>query len=255
MAIPCYVVVVADEDPRAKNREEDYAAVCALIQNFQLAAWERGLGVAWITDNYISSPGFRDRIGVVPGERIVGLLNVGYPEFIPDVQTRTPAAEKLTVIDSLEGIEPPCMDDFTVDKNNVFFELPPMSRREAIQFAGEKLVGLGYVDKDYIKSMHEKDAHKSTYIGNGVAAPHGSKEAKKKVKQTGVAILHFRQGINYGNEKVYLVFALAMTGENHLQILSRLAEIVADEEYVQKMVCADTVDEFITFFKNAGKAW
>lgn len=97
--VPAHLVVVLKEDPRPKVWDEDYAAVCSLIQNFQLAAWEQGLGVVWKTNNYGYDPRFRQAVGVEAGEKIAGVLHIGYPEVIPPVQPRTPAEQLLTVID------------------------------------------------------------------------------------------------------------------------------------------------------------
>lgn len=99
MEVPVHLVVVLKEDTREKQWDEDYAAACALIQNFQLAAWEQGLGVVWKTNRYNYEDEFRDALGIQPEEKIVGVLHIGYPEVIPSVQKRTPAEELLTIID------------------------------------------------------------------------------------------------------------------------------------------------------------
>lgn len=99
MGIPVHLVVILKEDPRQKQWEEDFAAVCCLIQNFQLAAWEKGIGVVWKTNPYIYNPGFRAAIGVRPGEKVIGALHVGYPDIIPPARPRTAAEKLLTVID------------------------------------------------------------------------------------------------------------------------------------------------------------
>lgn len=99
LEVPVHLVVVLKEDTRQKQWDEDYAAACALIQNFQLAAWEQGLGVVWKTNHYNYEVNFREAIGIQPEEKIVGVLHIGYPEVIPSVQKRTPAEELLTIID------------------------------------------------------------------------------------------------------------------------------------------------------------
>ncbi|WP_028552972.1 nitroreductase family protein [Paenibacillus sp. UNC451MF] len=101
MQVPAHLVIVMQEDPRQKVWDEDYAAVCSLIQNFQLAAWERGLGVVWKTNNYGYDPKFRKTIGMQPGEKIAGVLHVGYPEIIPPARPRTLAEERLTIIEHM----------------------------------------------------------------------------------------------------------------------------------------------------------
>ncbi|GIP32486.1 nitroreductase [Paenibacillus sp. J2TS4] len=98
MEIPAYLLVIIQEDSRQREWEEDFAAASTLIQNFQLAAWERGLGVIWKTEPFTYQPGFLKAVGVNPGEKLVGMLQVGYPETIPEARPRTPAKDKLTVI-------------------------------------------------------------------------------------------------------------------------------------------------------------
>jgi Nitroreductase len=95
--IPYHLIVVMKEDPRRKQWDEDYGAACSWIQSFQLAAWERGLGVVWKTNPYVYSPKFREAVGVREGEKAVGVLHVGYPANVPAPRPRTAAEERLTV--------------------------------------------------------------------------------------------------------------------------------------------------------------
>jgi nitroreductase len=96
--IPLHLLIVMREDPRQKQWDEDYAAVCCLIQNFQLAAWEQGIGMVWKSNPYMYHPGFRESVGVQPGEKIVAVLHIGYPRIIPPAASRTSARELLTVV-------------------------------------------------------------------------------------------------------------------------------------------------------------
>lgn len=95
--VPAHLLVVLKEDPRQKVWDEDYAAACCVIQNFQLAAWEQGLGVVWKTNHYGYEPSFRQAVGVEPGEKIVGVLHVGYPQVVPQPVERTAAESLLTI--------------------------------------------------------------------------------------------------------------------------------------------------------------
>ncbi|MBP2242930.1 nitroreductase [Cytobacillus eiseniae] len=105
LSIPAFVVVVMQVDPRPMIFEEDFAAVSACIQNFQLAAWERGIGMLWSTDQAMYSPTFHTQIGVKPGEKIVGIMQMGYPDLIPQARPRTSIEEKLTVMTSASPLE------------------------------------------------------------------------------------------------------------------------------------------------------
>lgn len=97
-SIPVHLVVIMPEDPRQKNWDEDHAAVSALIQNFQLAAWARNIGMIWRSNDWIYNPTFREKIGVQPGEKIVATLMLGYIKDVPKAKERTPIKEKLMII-------------------------------------------------------------------------------------------------------------------------------------------------------------
>lgn len=98
--IPMHLVVVMEQDPRQKKWEEDFSATSAFIQNFQLLAWEKEIGVVWKTNQYNFDPKFHQAIGVFPGEKVIGTLHVGYFDEIPRTKQRTNMEEKLTIIDS-----------------------------------------------------------------------------------------------------------------------------------------------------------
>lgn len=98
LAVPAYLAVTMNEVDRQKEREEDMFATAAMLQNFQLAAWERGIGMVWLTEPFTYQPAFRKSIGVRPEEKLIGLLKIGYPEEIPPAKPRTAAEDKLTVV-------------------------------------------------------------------------------------------------------------------------------------------------------------
>ena len=97
--IPLHLVVIMPEDPRQRRWDEDYGSVSTFIQNFQLAAWERGIGMIWRSNDWVYDPVFREGIGVKPGEKVVATLMIGYPKHVPAPQERTDIRESLTIID------------------------------------------------------------------------------------------------------------------------------------------------------------
>ncbi|MBS4224316.1 nitroreductase family protein [Lederbergia citrea] len=97
--VPAFLVVVMNEDPRQKVWEEDFAATSCMLQNLQLLAWDQDLGMVWKTPAHIYDPKFRGALGVERGEKIVGVLNVGYFDkeiTAKKVRKRTDPAEKMT---------------------------------------------------------------------------------------------------------------------------------------------------------------
>lgn len=83
-----FMFAVMNEDPRQKQWEENFAAISCMIQNFQLLAWERELGVVWKTPPQINDPKVRSMLGVNPGEKIVGFINLGFFDQKPKDKTR-----------------------------------------------------------------------------------------------------------------------------------------------------------------------
>ncbi|WP_058484942.1 PTS mannitol transporter subunit IICBA [Defluviitalea phaphyphila] len=127
-------------------------------------------------------------------------------------------------------------------KKNIKLGLKSVSKEEAIKEAGKLLVDSGYVNESYIEAMIEREKKLTTYIGNGTAIPHGVGDAKKDILNTGICILQYPEGIDFGEEKAYLIIGIAGVGDEHLMILSNLAEILNDEDMVEKLRTTKDVD-------------
>ena len=119
------------------------------------------------------------------------------------------------------------------------------SKEDAIQQAGDLLVNSGAVAKEYVAGMHEREATMSTYLGNGVAIPHGMHESIQYIKQSAVSVLQLPNGVEWEDgEMAYLVIGIAATSDEHIGILSNLAEVVEEEEDVEALANTDDA-EFI----------
>ncbi|SHJ07542.1 PTS system, mannitol-specific IIC component [Dethiosulfatibacter aminovorans DSM 17477] len=138
----------------------------------------------------------------------------------------------------------------TLKPENIMVGLKSVSKEEAIKQAGEILFKGGYVKEDYIEAMLQRDRELSTFIGNGTAIPHGVNEAKKEIKHTGISILQYPDGIDYDGNTVYLVVGIAGLGNEHLKILSNLAEIIEDEDKVEQLRTTKDVNDVYKQFTN-----
>lgn len=92
-----FLIVVMDEDPRQKVWEENFGAVSCLLQNFQLLAWERDLGVVWKTNPHIYDPDVHELLGIQPDEKVVGFIHMGYFDEKPEPKKRTSIDDKFTL--------------------------------------------------------------------------------------------------------------------------------------------------------------
>ena len=125
------------------------------------------------------------------------------------------------------------------------------SQDEAIRRAGTLLVENGHVEERYIDSMFEREKSVSTFIGNAVAIPHGTGDSKQWVTMSGLSIITVPEGVEYGDGNVArLVIGIAGKGDEHLEILSRIATVCEDEDNVDQIVRAETKEELLAFFEE-----
>ena len=113
--------------------------------------------------------------------------------------------------------------------------VPSVDKETAIRAAGALLAKRGYVDADYADAMVEREKLVTTYMGMGVAIPHGTSEKKSTVKKSGVVMLQYPDGVDFGDEKAYLIFGIAGVGDAHLDLLAHVCEVLEDEEALEMM--------------------
>lgn len=104
------------------------------------------------------------------------------------------------------------------------------SMEEAIEFVGRHLVEHGKVTEAYIAGMQKRETVVSTYLGNNVALPHGVLESKEHIIKTGLVVAQYPDGVDWKQGTARLVVGLAAVGEDHVAVLSQLAEVLQDEE-------------------------
>jgi len=129
-----------------------------------------------------------------------------------------------------------------IDRSGIKLGCPSVTKDEAIQASGELLMAHGAVDEAYIEAMHERERVQSVYMGMGVAIPHGTNEVKDSVKKTCVTLHQYPDGVDWGDEKAYLVFGIAGAGGEHLQVLANVAKALEDEDIVEQMRTTTDVD-------------
>ena len=125
------------------------------------------------------------------------------------------------------------------------------SQEEAIRRAGSLLVENGHVEERYIDSMFEREKSVSTYMGNAVAIPHGTGDSKQWVSRSGLSVITVPEGVEYGDGNVAkLVIGIAGKGDEHLEILSKIATVCEDEDNVERIARAETNEELLAFFEE-----
>jgi len=104
------------------------------------------------------------------------------------------------------------------------------SRDEAIRKTGQALLDAGAIDESYVDAMFEREASVSTYVGEGVAIPHGTLAGKDAVKSDALVVLRFPTPVDWDGNEVSVTVGIAAKGNGHIAILSQLASILMDPD-------------------------
>jgi PTS system mannitol-specific IIC component len=119
------------------------------------------------------------------------------------------------------------------------------TRDDAITTAGELLVAAGAVDASYVAAMHARERSVSTFMGNGLAIPHGTNESKSAIRRTALSFVRYPEGVDWNGKQVKFVVGIAAAGDDHLKVLQRIAEIFADKEQVARLENAATAGDVL----------
>jgi len=109
------------------------------------------------------------------------------------------------------------------------------SRDDAITEAGRLLVAAGAVDDSYVEAMHEREKSVSTFMGNGLAIPHGTNEAKPSIRRTAISFVRYAEPIDWKGQPAEFVVGIAGAGDDHLSVLSSLAGIFTDDAAIERL--------------------
>jgi mannitol PTS system EIIA component len=133
---------------------------------------------------------------------------------------------------------------------NILMNTKLTNQEDAIRKAGQILVDNGYVNENYVDKMIEREALTSTYMGNFVAIPHGTEDAKDEVIASGISVIQAPEGVTFEGNEVKLVFGIAGKNNEHLDILSQIAIVCSEEENIDKLVSATSKQEIIDMFSE-----
>ena len=137
------------------------------------------------------------------------------------------------------------MTDNILTPENVVAQGTATTKDEAIREAGGLLVSAGAVKPEYIDAMLEREASVSTYMGNFLAIPHGTNEAKDAITRSALSLVRYSTPIDWDGEQVKFAVGIAGLNNEHLEILSKIAIVFSDEDEVQKLIdAADANDLF-----------
>ncbi|HLS33469.1 MAG TPA: PTS sugar transporter subunit IIA, partial [Brevibacterium sp.] len=114
-----------------------------------------------------------------------------------------------------------------------------------IDEAGALLVAAGAVDEGYVAAMHDREASVSTFMGNGLAIPHGTNEAKSSITRSAMSFVRYPDGIDWNGNPTTFVIGIAGVGDEHLALLQKVAMTFSDPAQVERLENATTTEEIL----------
>lgn len=135
-----------------------------------------------------------------------------------------------------------------IPTENILMNQTFNTREEAIEAAGAKLVKIGAVQESYVTAMKEREAIVSTYMGNFLAIPHGTDDAKSSVIKSGITLIQVPSGVNWDGNDVKVIVGIAGKDGEHLDLLSQIAIVFSEEENVERVINAQTAEEINAIF-------
>ena len=178
-------------------------------------------------------------------------LYTSLTERLVSAQRHTDNEEK--VRDSLkDSFDAADTNLFKLGAENIFLGRKAATKEEAILFAGEQLVKGGYVEPEYVQAMLDREKLTSTYLGESIAVPHGTIEAKDRVLKTGIVFCQYPEGVRFGEEEdevARLVIGIAARNNEHIQVITSLTNALDDESVIERLAKTTSVEEVLTLLK------
>ena len=116
-------------------------------------------------------------------------------------------------------------------------------RDAAITEAGQLLVAAGAVDEAYVAAMHERETSVSTLMGNGLAIPHGTNDAKGLIRRSALSFVRYDDDIDWNGKPAEFVVGIAGAGKDHMALLTTIAQVFLKADEVARLREAQTAEE------------
>ena len=134
---------------------------------------------------------------------------------------------------------------FHLVKEDIHLNEQATNKTEAIKKIAAALTSAGFVGEGYVDGMLEREGQAATYLGIGIAIPHGTPKTRHLVKKTGVQVFCFPEGVEWGDdgEKAYLAIGIAASSDEHLELLRQLTHVLGADGVEERIKNIQSADE------------
>jgi phosphotransferase system HPr (HPr) family protein len=129
---------------------------------------------------------------------------------------------------------------------NILLHAHARNKEDAIRQAGGVLISAGNIQPGYVESMLGREQQANTYLGNGIAIPHGMGKDRELIERTGVSVVQFPEGVEWNpGQVVRLVIGIAAKSDEHLEVLAALTDVLDDTVTANRLASTDDPAEII----------
>lgn len=167
----------------------------------------------------------------------------------PDAANDSAMVKVSPVAANEDSFEPQEKQVFHIQAENIHLGLKATTKEQAIKHAGEQLVKMGYAEPDYVDAMFDREKLVSTYLGESIAVPHGTVEAKDRVIKTGIVICQYPAGVLFSDDEddlAKLVIGIAAKNDEHIQVITTITNALDDPDAIERLTSTTDVNEVLS---------
>jgi mannitol PTS system EIICBA or EIICB component len=167
----------------------------------------------------------------------------------PDAANDSAMVKVSPVAANEDSFEPQEKQVFRIQAENIHLGCTATTKEQAIRYAGEQLVKLGYAEPDYVDAMFDREKLVSTYLGESIAVPHGTVEAKDRVIKTGIVICQYPAGVLFSDDEddlAKLVIGIAAKNDEHIQVITTITNALDDPDAIERLTSTTDVNEVLS---------
>ncbi|MGO1284959.1 MAG: PTS sugar transporter subunit IIA [Brachybacterium sp.] len=199
-----------------------------------------GSAVHVSVDQFMNSPRYDEVVELVEQRSTPDAGDAGDPEETTQGDSTEPEPPR-----GRHAAERPADEPEILAPASIILDGTASDSATGIDEAGALLVAAGAVDESYVAAMHDREASVSTFMGNGLAIPHGTNEAKSSIKRSAMSFVRYPGGIDWNGNPTTFVIGIAGVGNEHLTLLQKVAMTFSDPVQVERLENATTTEEIL----------